>query len=196
MFYVAIIVDREHDLLKAINVPFDDPKTMYFDQGLDGFPAFGIMPGSDIKSPYRLTLPERFYPEFSVVCTVAVKSAPGGFIFAVLNPSETTVQLGLQVNILDQNRMNISLFYTDVAKSAASQVIASFVVPYSIGRFAKIGIQVTADEATLYFNCQKIETANAKRHTEELRFDPASTLYIGQAGPIMKGNLDVSRHFF
>lgn len=89
MFYVAIIVDREHDLLKAINVPFDDPKTMYFDQGLDGFPAFGIMPGSDIKSPYRLTLPERFYPEFSVVCTVAVKSAPGGFIFAVLNPSET-----------------------------------------------------------------------------------------------------------
>lgn len=107
-----------------------------------------------------------------------------------------TVQLGLQVNILEQSRMNISLFYTDVVKSAASQVIASFVVPYSIGRFAKIGIQVSGEEATLFFNCQKLETVTAKRHTEELRFDPASTLYIGQAGPIMKGNLDVSFFYY
>lgn len=90
-------VGREHDLLKVINIPFDDPKTMYFDQGLDGFPAYGIMPGSDIKSPYRLTLPERFYPEFTVMCTVAVKSAPGGFIFAVLNPSETVCTASFSV---------------------------------------------------------------------------------------------------
>lgn len=62
---------------------------MYFDQGFDGFPAFGVMPGSDIKSPYRLSLPERLYADFSIVCTVSVKSSSGGFIFAVVNPLET-----------------------------------------------------------------------------------------------------------
>lgn len=62
---------------------------MYFDQGLDGFPAYGIISGSDIKAPYRLHLPERLYAEFSITCTIAIKSLAGGFIFAVVNPLET-----------------------------------------------------------------------------------------------------------
>lgn len=77
----------EHDLQTAIKVPFEDPQ-LYFDSGEDGFPAFGIKPGSDIKSPYRLFLPEKLYPEFSIVFNFKLNSLNGGFLFAVVNPLE------------------------------------------------------------------------------------------------------------
>lgn len=77
----------EHDLQTAIKVPFEDPQ-LYFDSGEDGFPAFGIKPGSDIKSPYRLFLPEKLYPEFSIVVNFKLNSMSGGFLFAVVNPLE------------------------------------------------------------------------------------------------------------
>lgn len=80
----------EKDLLQAIKIPFDDPTTVYFDYGgPGGFPAMGLRPGSDIKSPYRLYLPERFYAEFSVTATVKLSPREGGFLFAVVNPLDT-----------------------------------------------------------------------------------------------------------
>jgi len=90
-------------------------------------------------------------------------------------------------------KLNISLFYTDIAKSASSQNIASFIVePYLLGQFASFQLQVTNDQVKLVYNCDKRESRYVKRHPEELIFDPASILYLGQAGPIIKGNLDVS----
>jgi hypothetical protein len=47
---------EEHDLLQSIQVPFGDPRTQYFDSGLDGFPAYGLREGADIKSHYRYSL--------------------------------------------------------------------------------------------------------------------------------------------
>ena len=44
---------EEHDLLQAIKVPFEDPRTQFFESGLDGFPAYGLRDGADIKAPYR-----------------------------------------------------------------------------------------------------------------------------------------------
>lgn len=90
----------EHDLQTAIKVPFEDPK-LYFDSGDDGFPAFGIKPGSDIKSPYRLFLPEKLYSEFSIVVNFKLNSMDGGFLFAVVNPLENVSMgsMALPINI-------------------------------------------------------------------------------------------------
>ena len=52
----------EIDLLQAISIPFDDPKHVYFAEGLHGFPAFGLRAGSDLRTPHSLLLPqERWY---------------------------------------------------------------------------------------------------------------------------------------
>lgn len=88
---------QEHDILQAIKIPFQDLKTQFFDNGLDGFPAYGLRPGSEIKSPYRLFMPEKLYPEFSIVATVRPNTREGGFLFAVVNPMDTVVQLGVEV---------------------------------------------------------------------------------------------------
>jgi len=71
---------------------------LYFDSGEDGFPAFGIKPGSDIKSPYRLFLPEKLYSEFSIVVNFKLNSMDGGFLFAVVNPLEN-VSMAMHVFI-------------------------------------------------------------------------------------------------
>lgn len=74
-----------------------DTKTQYFDYAPDGFPAFGLLPGSDVKKPFRVHMPERLYPEFSITAKIRHTSREGGFLFAVVNPLDTVVQLGVQL---------------------------------------------------------------------------------------------------
>jgi collagen type XVIII alpha len=194
VLFVADIIP-DHDILQAIKIPFDDPKTQFFDNGLDGFPAFGLRPGSDIKSPYRLFIPEKLYSEFSIVATVRPNTGEGGFLFSVVNPLETVVQLGVQISPAGPHQpgnVNISLLYTDVNSNFASQTVASFVVPSFVKKWTRFALRVTADNVTLFFNCQEYDTVLTKRTPQELVFDSASTLYVGQAGPIIKGAFDVS----
>jgi collagen type XVIII alpha len=185
----------DHDILQAIKIPFDDPKTQFFDNGLDGFPAFGLRPGSDVKSPYRLFIPEKLFSEFSIVATVRPNTRDGGFLFSVVNPLETVVQLGVQIEPSEPSHPgnhNISLLYTDVNSHFTSQTIASFIVPSFVKKWTRFALRVTADNVTLFFNCQEYSTVVTKRIPQELVFDSASTLYVGQAGPLIKGAFDVS----
>lgn len=130
---------------------------------------------------------KRYDDDFNYVITLVVQT-DGNSFFCL----QQTIQLGIQVQPTDQKRMNISLFYTDIAKSSSSQIVASFQIPYVLRAYVKFAIKVSKESITLIHNCRKPETVHVKRHTEELLFDSASTLYLGQAGPIIKGNLDVS----
>lgn len=182
----------EYDLLHAIGVPFSNPKTQYFDEGLDGFPAYGLKPGSDIKSPYRLFMPEKLYSEFSITATVRPANKDGGFLFSVVNPLETLVQLGVQLIPSGPGLTNISLLYTDPNVYALSQTIASFVVPSFSKKWSRFALRVTTDNVTLFLNCHEFDTVAVKRNPVELVFDSASTLYVGQAGPLIRGAFHVS----
>lgn len=122
-FFFFTDLYEEHDLIRAINIPFHDPKTQFFEEGADGFPAFGFKPGSDVKSPYRLFFPEKLYPEFSILVMVKPGSRAGGFIFSVVNPMDTLVQLGVQLSPSGSDT-NISLLYTDIYTHFSSQYIA------------------------------------------------------------------------
>ncbi|KAG7296371.1 hypothetical protein JYU34_021512 [Plutella xylostella] len=177
----------EYDLLHAIGVPFSNPKMQYFDEGLDGFPAYGLKPGSDIKSPYRLFMPEKLYAEFSLTATVRPANKDGGFLFSVVNPLETVVQLGVQLIPSGPGLTNISLLYTDANIYALSQTIASFVVPSFARKWSRFALRVTSDNVTLFLNCHEFDTVTVRRNPSELVFDSASTLYVGQAGPLIRG---------
>lgn len=109
--------------MRAIDIPFKDQKTQFFEEGADGFPAFGFRPGSDVKSPYRLFFPEKLYPEFSILVMVKPESRAGGFVFSVVNPLETIVQLGVQMTPV-RHDTNISLIFTDASAHFSSQYIA------------------------------------------------------------------------
>ena len=87
-----------YDLLEA-TVALTDDNNLYIDDGLDGFPTFGFRPGSEVKQPYRLYLPEKLPAEFTLVATLKPTSFRTSYLFAVLNPFETVVQLGIRISV-------------------------------------------------------------------------------------------------
>ena len=69
-----------HDLLKAIEVPLRDEEHITFGTGVDGFPAFVLFRGHDIKIPYKVLLPDRLYSDFSILVTIKPDNNEGIFL--------------------------------------------------------------------------------------------------------------------
>jgi hypothetical protein len=91
-----LLSEMVYDLTEAAVT--EDPY-FYMDAGLDGFPAFGFRPGSEVKQPYRIYLPEKLPAEFTLVATFKPTSLRTSYLFAVLNPFETVVQLGIRISV-------------------------------------------------------------------------------------------------
>jgi len=101
--------------------------------------------------------------------------------------------LGVQVVPSSSSMMNMSFLYTDVNKySSSSNVLATFSVPWKIRKYVRLGLKVTRESVRLFGRCMEPQTVAVIRDPMELLFDSASTLYIGQAGPLIKGPFDVS----
>ena len=82
ILFLKLFLDGEpvnHDLLKAIEVPFRDEQHIAFGPGMDEFPAFVLSTGHDIKIPHKLLLPDKLYTNFSLRVTVKPESVQGEF---------------------------------------------------------------------------------------------------------------------
>ncbi|XP_040066355.1 uncharacterized protein LOC120839999 [Ixodes scapularis] len=151
---------------------------------------------ADAKFPYRLVLPSVLFRDFAL--HVTEHEADEEFLFAVLNPSETVVQLGLALGDGDSR---VTLYYTDVSMHLTSQRLASFrLPPQATGSHGWLRLSVTAtgNEVSLQLlNCTTLEDVRLAQHVtripKELAFDGASTLYLSQAGPILGGRFVVFR---
>ncbi|XP_060519711.1 collagen alpha-1(IX) chain-like isoform X2 [Cylas formicarius] len=172
----------DYNILDSVKIPLQDAKTQYVDESDDGFPAFGFRVGSDIKIAHRQILPEKLSSEFSISINAKPKSKRGGFIFAVVNPYDTVVELGVRIAPENGSTTVISLLYTDPTE-AVSHSIANFTVPRFYGRWTRFAFRVTTENVTLFFNCSETDTVVLQRKPLELVFDSASTLYVAQAGP-------------
>ena len=92
-----ILKISEVDLLQAISIPFDDPKHVYFAEGVHGFPAFGLRAGSDLRTPHSLLLPVTMFENFAIVASFKPSDGQGGFLFSVVTPSDSLISLGLSI---------------------------------------------------------------------------------------------------
>ena len=59
------------------------------------------------------------------------------YLFAVTNPLENLIQLGVSLAPGGQGSTNISLYYTDGEKHMTSQTIASFLVPQFVHKWTR-----------------------------------------------------------
>ena len=94
------VLATRFDLLEAVISEIDEEKNIYISDGYDGFPAFGFQPGSELKQPYRMYLPEKLPAEFTLEATFKPMSNKNSYLFAVLNPFETVVQLGIRIAVI------------------------------------------------------------------------------------------------
>ncbi|CAG0882748.1 unnamed protein product [Cyprideis torosa] len=177
------------DILKIIDKPFKDEQ-LYVAEGLDGFPAHGIKAEADIKAPYRVHLNERLYRDFAILMTFKSTTEKGGFLFAVLNPTETIVQLGVSISPVEDGMQNVTLYYTNVDFHTVSYKLAEFAVKAFPNEWAQMAFKVKDDNVTFFMDCEARGSIIKSRNPMELVFDPASTLYLGQGGSMLEQHFE------
>ena len=188
IYFVAV---DEYDLLTAVKIPFEDYKTQYVEDGSDGFPALGFRPGSNVKTPCRVILPEKLTAEFSVLIRAKPRSSKGGYVFAVVNAYETVVQFGVKFSRVSSSTMGISFIYTEPSQ-LQTQAVANFTVGRFVNSWLRMSLKVTRERVTLFINCVEEESVEMKKLLSPLEFESSSTLYIAQAGPIIREDFEVS----
>ena len=184
LFFSFFAASQSVDFLQAIDIPRGslEHAQFHYVNGFDGLPAFQLVSHSDIRKP-ALNLLTQLYTDWAILVTTKPVS-DDGFLFAIVNPLDTLIQFGVRVSQVDDNRTNITLYYTNYASSEHSQVAASFIVPTFMNEWTRFAIQVQGNSITLYLNCEEYEQVDFDRVVGTLPFDPASTLYIGQAGDV------------
>lgn len=178
----------EYDLLAMIN---ENLNGIEFDYAEDGFPAYKILQIADIKSPYRMILPEKLNA-FAIQTTFQTTSPKGGYLFSVVDPLDTVVQFGVHFSPVIKDSWNVSLLYTDSNISPISKRLVTYQLPYEPKKWIKLAFKVMSDKVVFYYNCEERETTSIVRDPLELVFASSSTLYLAQAGPKLGGNMEVS----
>ncbi|EDW73441.2 uncharacterized protein Dwil_GK16645 [Drosophila willistoni] len=173
-----------------IDIMYNNQNGVEIVEGEDGFPAFKFLPTADVKSSYRMILPEKLY-EFAIHISYRQSSLKGGYLFSVVNSIDTVVQLGVHLSPVVKNQYEVTLVYSKADQSVGRK-LASFSVPYVPDKWSSIEFQVLSDKVSFYYDCELRNTTNVVREPSELVFESASTLYIGQAGPTIRGNFEVS----
>ncbi|XP_054734470.1 uncharacterized protein LOC129241945 [Anastrepha obliqua] len=164
-----------------------------YEEADDGFPSYKFFSTSDVKSSYRVLLPEKLY-EFAILVKFLPNSPKGGYLFSVVNPLDTVVQLGLHLSPVIKNVWNVSLLYTQSDQNSISRKLVSYQLPYRGKEWTTLSFQVLGDKVLFYYDCELNKTTSVVREPQELVFDSASTLYLAQAGLILTGHFELAFH--
>lgn len=164
-------------------------------EGRDGYDALSLGAEATVKYPFQMALPSKLN-DFMVAGVLKTDWLDGGYIFTVMDPTETIIQLGVHLSAVVDDLANITLYYTDVThKVRESQPLATFEIPYPASWFS-FAFKVMYDELVFYYECEERGALNIVRDPAELAFNKVSVLYIGQAGDKLKGNFQVSQTLF
>lgn len=150
---------------------------------------FAVERNSDVlvKLAYR-SFP-RSIREFTIVTTVQLNDTNGGYLFSILNPLGTVIQLGLAIGSTNRYIFNITLIYTDARLHLDSQNLATFQVP-AFRDEATIAVKMFLHKVTLYINCHEVRSIVVNSDPVEIKTDFDSRLYVASAGPL-DGKFDV-----
>ncbi|EYC32208.1 hypothetical protein Y032_0003g1457 [Ancylostoma ceylanicum] len=181
--------ETEVDLLVPVESALNSDPRVFRAKGIDSLPAIGIQRGVEIAVPYRLYLPRRFFPQFSLLASVKPMDRRGGYLFAIVNPYDTMVDVGVLLEPAGSGQTNISLIYSS-RRDATSRAIASFIVPEFVQQWTQIAFEVNKDSVTLYFKCIRFAEREIS-DLPQLTMEDAHKLYIGSAGPILGSGFEV-----
>lgn len=81
------------------------------------------------------------YCIFQIIIAVKPDVHEPMYLFAVTNPLETVVQLGVSLSPGEAGSTNVSLLYTDSERHMTTQTVASFLVPDFTKKWTKSEIK-------------------------------------------------------
>lgn len=146
-----------------------------------------------VRLAYR-TFPKSFR-ESTIVATIQINDTNGGYLFSILNPLGTVVQLGIAIVPANRYIYNISIIYTDAKLHLNTQNLAVFQVP-AFKDETTVAVKVFLNKVTLYLNCHEVRSVIVNNVDPiEIKIDADSRLYVASAGPIQQSKFDVSGFF-
>lgn len=174
------------DLLRVIGVP---SQNVTFSPGIDSFPAFSLDGTTILRDSANALFGDRVYENFALTMVVKIEKPGTSYIFAVVDSTSMVIQLGVGVSSLSDNVHNVSLYYTPLGVGASysitSRIIASFKLYNLLGHWARINFRVKDDTVQIYVNGTRLGQHIVQR--SPLSIEAGSTIYIGQAGRVLRG---------
>ena len=184
MYFTLISDNGPVDLLQAVTTPLT--AGVDFTKGLDDFPAYKFAKSANVHQA-AAGLVVKVPDQFSLLVTAQPTDSNGGYLFSIVNPSDTLVQLGIGIsadyNVGAQKKCDIILYYSDHMRDSTTVEAARFQVPTLQNTWSRFALRIADDEVTLFLNCEEYEKQAFKIDTAELEFEDGSTLYIAQGGP-------------
>ncbi|CAD6184475.1 unnamed protein product [Caenorhabditis auriculariae] len=184
----SVDTETEVDLLAPVANLLSDNDKVYSAKGPDGIlPAIGIKWDAEIVSDYRVSFPQVFFREFSILATVQPRGRDGGYLFAIVDTSETNIDLGLLIEPAGTAQTNISLVWR--------QQTASFLVDDFSNYWTQFALEVTSNAVTLYFRCNRFASKKLEKWPD-LVIGDAEKVYLGSAGKIIKRSFEAISPLF
>lgn len=193
LFYTENPTFSAVELFRIVDVPLKD-STIGFTLGKDGYPAFEFTADANATKPAEAISFNRLFKNFAIAALVKPYNESGGFLFSVVDSTESVVQFGLEISKtnVENAPFKISLYHTDMTRKSASFRIAEFPVPSLVGKWNTISIKVSDDIITFAHDCGLESSVKSPVELEELTFEEGSVIYVAQAGTKIGKNFVVS----
>lgn len=166
-------------LTELIGVPL--PPSVSFITGYEGFPAYNFGSNANVGRLTQSFVPEPFFTDFAIIVTVKPSSSRGGVLFAITDPSQKIVHLGLALTAVEDKTQRIVLYYSEPGFVDTMEV-ASFKVPDMTQQWNRFTLTVENEEVRLYMDCEQYHSVPLRRSKQPLSFKPGSGIFVANAG--------------
>uniref|UniRef100_A0A8C1RX49 Collagen, type XV, alpha 1b n=1 Tax=Cyprinus carpio TaxID=7962 RepID=A0A8C1RX49_CYPCA len=166
-------------LTELVGVPL--PPSVSFITGYEGFPAYNFGPHANVGRLTQSFVPEPFFKDFAIIVTVKPSNSRGGVLFAITDPSQKIVHLGLALTPVEDKTQRIELYYSQPGLADTMEV-ASFKVPDMTQQWNRFTLMVEQEEVRLYMDCEEYHSTPLKRSQQPLSFKPGSGIFVANAG--------------
>lgn len=179
-------------LTELVGVPL--PPSVSFITGYEGFPAYNFGPNANVGRLTQYFVPEPFFMDFAIIVTVKPSNSRGGVLFAITDPSQRIVHLGLALTPVEDKTQRIVLYYSEPGLADTMEV-ASFKVPDMAQQWNRFTLTVEHEEVRLYMDCEEYHSAPLKRSLQPLSFKQGSGIFVANAGSTGLERFVVGHHF-
>uniref|UniRef100_A0A672SUR2 Collagen alpha-1(XVIII) chain-like n=1 Tax=Sinocyclocheilus grahami TaxID=75366 RepID=A0A672SUR2_SINGR len=166
-------------LTELVGVPL--PPSVSFITGYEGFPAYNFGPNANVGRLTQSFVPEPFFMDFAIIVTIKPSNSRGGVLFAITDPSQMIVHLGLALTPVEDKTQRIVLYYSEPGLADTMEV-ASFKVPDMTQQWYRFTLTVENEEVRLYMDCEEYHSAPLKRSQQPLSFKQGSGIFVANAG--------------
>lgn len=143
--------------------------------------AYVFGPDANSGQAAHYHFPSPFFRDFSLLFRIRPATAQAGVLFAITDPAQAVVRLGVKVSEVQDDHQLISLLYTEPGTSP-TRTAASFRLPAFVGQWLRFALSVDAGHVALYVNCEEFQRVPFSRSAQSLPLEPGSGLFVAQAG--------------